>query len=173
MSFFSFHPWSTIIINSMLHGTALHLHNSSGSGSLKPGHGVAGGHLPYKAILLSSVPAVTGSIAAVICAWHSDRVKEKHLHVAVPWLLSGVFLGLFGPMTAISFVVGFITLVLAKTLSAASSGVSSSLLVGEALHEVLHDVLATHVMLTAQHADGCCYGRVPKGTQMCRTFIAL
>jgi hypothetical protein len=34
-------------------------------------------------------------------------------------------------MVAVSFIAGFVTLVLAKTLSAASSGVMSSLLVGE------------------------------------------
>jgi hypothetical protein len=131
MSFFSFHPWTTIIINNMLHGTALN-HGSS-SGSAGPRGGPPSGHegLPIKAILLSSVPAVTGSIAAVICAWHSDRTKEKHLHVALPWMLSGVLLGIFGPMVAISFIAGFVTLVMAKTLSAASGGVMSSLLVGE------------------------------------------
>jgi hypothetical protein len=51
--------------------------------------------------------------------------------VALPWMLSGVLLGIFGPMVAISFIAGFVTLVMAKTLSAASGGVMSSLLVGE------------------------------------------
>jgi hypothetical protein len=90
MSFFSFHPWTTIIINSMLHGTALH--HSSSSGTAAHGSHSSSSHseLPITAILLSSVPAITGSVAAVVCAWNSDRTNEKHLHVALPWLLSGV-----------------------------------------------------------------------------------
>ena len=129
MSFFSFHPWITIIINNMLHGTAVH--GSTSSGAAMKGNEGGHGSLPIKAILLSSVPAVSGSVAAVVCAWHSDKVNEKHLHVALPWLVSGVFLALFGPAAAASFAAGFAALVLAKTLSAASSGVMSSLLVGE------------------------------------------
>lgn len=133
MSFFSFHPWTTIIINNMLKGTALNHGTSGASPGARGGpHAAAGpnGELPIKAILLSSVPGITGSIAAVICAWHSDKTNERHLHVALPWIISGVLLAMFGPMTAISFIAGFVALVLAKTLSAASSGVMSSLLVG-------------------------------------------
>jgi len=116
----------------MLHGTALNRSSSSGLAA-KGGHSMHGSHgdLPIKAILLSSVPALSGSLAAITCAWHSDKTDEKHLHVALPWMLSGALLTLFGPMVAISFVTGFVTLVLAKTFSAASSGVMSSLLVGE------------------------------------------
>lgn len=132
MSFFSFHPWTTVIINNMLQGTALNRSSSSGI-TAKGGHTMQGSHsdLPIKAILLSSVPALSGSLAAIVCAWHSDKTNEKHLHVALPWMLSGALLALFVPMVAISFVAGFVTLVLAKTFSAASSGVMSSLLVGE------------------------------------------
>lgn len=138
MSFFSFHPWLTVIIQNMLAGTALHSSTpsgskTSGSGGLSSSHPASGAALPVKAILLTSVPALCGSLAAVVCAWHSERTKEQHLHVALPWALSGLLLGLFGPMVGLSFVAGFVSLVLAKTFSAAASGVMSSLLVGECL----------------------------------------
>jgi hypothetical protein len=120
-----------IIVNNMLHGTALSGSTSSGE-RLSPhgAHGGAGAALPVKAILLTSVPAVTGSLAAILCAWHSDARKERHLHIAVPWLMAGVLLAVFGPANAVSFAVGFAALVVAKTLASASSGVFSSLLVG-------------------------------------------
>jgi hypothetical protein len=115
----------------MLSGTALV--NSTSSG-LRPG---SDGKTPTKAILLTGIPSLTAAVAMVAVAWHSDRVNEKALHVAVPYLLGGLFLLCYTPMASLSFAAGFVNLVIAMTAANAATGVISSRVVGEQLRTAL------------------------------------
>jgi hypothetical protein len=109
----------------MLSGTALV--NSTSSG-LKPG---SVDKVPIRAILLTGIPSLTAAFAMVLVAWHSDRVNEKALHVAVPYILGGVALLCYTPMASASFAAGFANLVIAMTAANAATGVISSRVVGE------------------------------------------
>lgn len=69
----------------------------------------------------------------VLVAWHSDRVDEKALHVAIPYLIGGLVMMLFGPMASASFAAGFANIVIAATAANAATGVISSRVVGRCL----------------------------------------
>lgn len=124
LGFFSLYTWLPVVVQNMLSGTALV--NSTSSG-LRPG---SSGQTPTKAILLTGIPSLTAAFAMVAVAWHSDRVNEKALHVAVPYLLGGLFLLCYTPMAS-TFAGGFVNLVIAMTAANAATGVISSRVVGE------------------------------------------
>lgn len=124
LGFFSLYTWLPVVVQNMLSGTALV--NSTSSG-LRPG---SSGQTPTKAILLTGIPSLTAAVAMVAVAWHSDRVNEKALHVAVPYLLGGLFLLCYTPMAS-TFAGGFVNLVIAMTAANAATGVISSRVVGE------------------------------------------
>lgn len=119
LGFFSLYTWLPVVVQNMLSGTALV--NSTSSG-LRPG---VSGQTPTKAILLTGIPSLTAAFAMVAVAWHSDRVNEKALHVAVPYLLGGLFLLCYTPMAS-TFAGGFVNLVIAMTAANAATGVISS-----------------------------------------------
>jgi len=125
IGFFGLFSWLPILVQNMLSGTALS--NSTSSG-LRPG---SDGRTPTKAILLTAIPSLTAAVAMVTVAWHSDRVNEKALHVAVPYILGGVILVCYTPMASLSFAAGFVNLVIAMTAANAATGVISSRVVGE------------------------------------------
>jgi MFS family permease len=127
LGFFSLYTWLPVVVQNMLSGTALV--NSTSSG-LRPG---SDGRTPTKAILLTGIPSLTAAVAMVAVAWHSDRVNEKALHVAAPYLLGGLFLLCYTPMASLSFAAGFVNLVIAMTAANAATGVISSRVVGERL----------------------------------------
>lgn len=124
LGYFSIFTWLPILVQNMLSGTALV--NSTSSG-LRPGSSGA----PTKAILLTAIPSLTAAVTMVIVAWHSDRVNEKAFHVAVPYLLGGIFLCCYTPMASVSFAAGFVNLVIAMTAANGATGVISSRVVGE------------------------------------------
>jgi MFS family permease len=125
LGFFSLYTWLPVVVQNMLSGTALV--NSTSSG-LKPG---SVDKVPIRAILLTGIPSLTAAFAMVLVAWHSDRVNEKALHVAVPYILGGVALLCYTPMASASFAAGFANLVIAMTAANAATGVISSRVVGE------------------------------------------
>lgn len=123
----SLYQWLPILINNMLSGTALSGSTSSGMSAVA----AKAGSQATKAILLSGIPPICGSVAMLVTAWHSDRVNEKNWHVAVPYVISGVVLTLFTPFYKLSFAGGFAVLVIYMTLANASAGVFNSRVVGE------------------------------------------
>lgn len=125
LGFFSLYTWLPVVVQNMLSGTALA--NSTSSG-LQPG---SDGKAPTRAILLTGIPSLTAAVVMVLVAWHSDRVNEKSLHVAVPYLLGGLFLLCYTPMASLSFAAGFVGLVIAMTAANAATGVISSRVVGK------------------------------------------
>lgn len=50
------------------------------------------GETDTKVALLASLPYVAGFLVQQLNGWHSDRVRERRWHAAVPLLLSGIFL---------------------------------------------------------------------------------
>ena len=44
--------------------------------------------------LLSALPWVAAGVGMMVNSWHSDKTKERRLHVSLPMLLAGVFMGL-------------------------------------------------------------------------------
>lgn len=123
--FFAMFSWLPVLVQNMLSGTALV--NSTSSG-LAPSNRA---HTPTKAIMLTVIPSFTAAVAMLLVAWHSDRVNEKALHVAVPYIIGGVVLACYTPMASISFVAGFVNIVIALTAANAAIGVISSRVVGE------------------------------------------
>jgi hypothetical protein len=118
----SLNAFLPIIIKNMLAGTAAVGSTSTGGNSAVN---------TRNAMLLSSIPYAMAAVAMSITAWHSDRVRERSLHIGLTAIAGGVIWLCFGPMYQLSFAAGFASLVLALALAYAQMGVMYARVSGE------------------------------------------
>jgi ACS family tartrate transporter-like MFS transporter len=81
--------WTPKLINDILTG----MNSEAAAG---PGHG----HGPMadagiNAVLLTSIPFTLAAVSALCSGHHSQATGERHLHVAVPYMVGGAVLSLF------------------------------------------------------------------------------
>lgn len=118
----SLNAFMPIIIKNMLGGTAAAGSTSSGGSSATN---------TRNAILLSAIPYAMAAAAMTLTTWHSDRVRERTLHVGVTAMIGSVFWLCFGPMYHLSFAAGFVSLVLSMAFAYAQVGVMYARVSGE------------------------------------------
>lgn len=110
----SLNAFMPIIIKNMLAGTAAAGSTSTGGNSALN---------TRNAMLLSAIPYTMAAIAMSVTAWHSDRVRERTLHIGVTAMMGSVFWLCFGPMYKRSLAAGFVSLVFTLALAYAQMGV--------------------------------------------------
>jgi len=110
----SLNAFMPIIIKNMLAGTAAAGSTSTGGNSALN---------TRNAMLLSAIPYTMAAIAMSVTAWHSDRVRERTLHIGVTAMVGSVFWLCFGPMYNRSLAAGFVSLVFTLALAYAQMGV--------------------------------------------------
>jgi hypothetical protein len=120
----SLNAFMPIIIKNMLAGTASVGSTSTGGSSALN---------TRNAMLLSAIPYAMAAVVMSLTAWHSDRVKERTLHIGVTALIGAVFWLCFGPMYHLSFAAGFVSLVFAMMFAYAQVGIMYAKVTGECL----------------------------------------
>ncbi|MEW5307544.1 MAG: hypothetical protein WDW36_009932 [Sanguina aurantia] len=84
--------------------------------------------LGVMAVLLTSVPFGLAALASLALAHHSDHSRERVLHLALPFLVTGVVLAAFPAMVSASLGLGFVALTFGVIGVYAGAGIALSLL---------------------------------------------
>lgn len=118
----SLNAFTPLIIANMLAGTAAAGSTSTGGSSALN---------KRNAMLLSALPYALAAIGMTLTSWHSDRLRERTLHIGLTAMAGSIFWLCFGPMYHVSFAAGFVSLSLTLCLAYSQMGVMYARVAGE------------------------------------------